>query len=341
MHFRTLELEKFFLKMELSVLEKNIMQDWSGNLKKTVVSIVCATYNHEKYISKAIDGFLMQKTNFPFEILLGEDCSIDKTRNIILDYQKKFPNIIKPIYWERNVGASRNWGTLLDTAEGKYIANCEGDDYWTDPMKLQKQVNLLDKHPETVMSVAYTDVYEHKKNNLKYIKTYHGNDKILQGFEEVKKYYFHTSTYVIRADVLKKVINTLSLENIVPYDSTLRYMLITYGPFALLPEVVSIYRVTGDGIWTSLNETKQYELHESLYLGLHRIQKGKYRQFQGTALFSLYCRELLRRKSFGEILSSVKLLPKVLFFGAFYQVPSVIIKLFSWSKSLFGKVKST
>lgn len=318
------------------------MKNWSSK-KNPIVSICCTTYNHESYINDAIDSFLMQKTSFPFEIIVRDDFSTDSTASIIKKYVEKFPNIIKPIYENENQFSQGISPPLVvfKKAVGKYFALCEGDDYWIYPTKLQKQVNLLDKHPETVMSVAYTDVYEHKKNNLKYIKTYHGNDKTLQGFEEVKKYYFHTSTYVIKADVLKKVINTLTLENIAPYDSTLRYMLITYGPFALLPEVVSIYRVTGDGIWTSLNESKQYELHESIYLGLYRILQGKYKQFQGNALYYLYRQELLRRKNCGYIFYSVMLLPKVFFFGTLYQVPSRIFKLFSKSRNLFIRIKKT
>lgn len=296
--------------------EAEIMANWKGDINKPVVSVCCVTYNHEDYISDAMDGFLMQETDFPFEIVVRDDCSTDKTAKIIKEYTNKYPNIIKPIYELENQFSKgvRPMPEVYKKAVGEYFALCEGDDYWIDPMKLQKQVNLLQAHSEAVMSVAYTDVYEDSNNNLTFVETYSGNDKTLQGFEEIKKYYFHTSTYVIKADILKKVIKTLSLEKIVPSDSALRYMLITYGLFVLLPEVVSVYRVTGNGIWTGLHKRKQYEFHEASFLGLCRILKGKHKQFQIEALYCLYRDEVHRRRNSGHFLGSVILLPKMYYY---------------------------
>jgi len=106
-----------------------------------IVSICCITYNHEKYIRDAIEGFLMQKTLFPIEILIHGDASTDKTADIIKEYEVKYPDIIKPIYQTENQfskGVSISATYQFPRARGKYIAICEGDDYWTDPHKLQK-----------------------------------------------------------------------------------------------------------------------------------------------------------------------------------------------------------
>lgn len=115
---------------------------------KPLVSIVSAIYNHEKYIAQAIESFLMQKTNFPFEIVLAEDCSTDRTGEICREYQKKHPDKIRLLQREKNLGAMENHLGAIESCMSKYIANCEGDDYWTDPYKLQKQVDFLEANPE-------------------------------------------------------------------------------------------------------------------------------------------------------------------------------------------------
>lgn len=116
-----------------------------------LVSINCITYNHENFISKALDGFLMQKTNFEYEIIIGEDCSTDNTRVIIEKYMNQYPNIIKLITSDSNVGMSSNNERVFKASMGKYIAICEGDDYWIDPNKLQKQVDFMKEHEECTM----------------------------------------------------------------------------------------------------------------------------------------------------------------------------------------------
>lgn len=116
--------------------------------KEPLVSGEMITYNHEEYIAQAIEGVLMQKTDFPFELVIGEDCSTDRTREIVLDYQKKYPEIIRVITSDKNVGMHKNGLRTNKACRGKYIAFCEGDDYWTDPLKLQKQVDFLERHPD-------------------------------------------------------------------------------------------------------------------------------------------------------------------------------------------------
>lgn len=121
------------------------------------VSVWLITYNHQNYIAQAIESVLMQKTNFDFEIVIGEDCSTDSTRDIIKKYEIRYPTIIKAIYQEKNVGAVINaFEYTLPRCTGEYIAFLEGDDYWIDPLKLQKQVDFMDQHKE--FGLVYTDV---------------------------------------------------------------------------------------------------------------------------------------------------------------------------------------
>ena len=116
-----------------------------------LVSIRTSTYNHGPYIKQCIEGILMQKTNFAFEYIIGEDFSTDETREIVFDYARKYPNIIRVITADYNVGSKANGRRCINACRGKYMALCEGDDYWTDPLKLQKQVDFLEGHPEYTM----------------------------------------------------------------------------------------------------------------------------------------------------------------------------------------------
>lgn len=124
-------------------------------IDKPVVSICCITYNQAKYISDCINGFLMQQTDFPIEIIIHDDCSSDETTHIIRQYAKKHPDLIFPIYETENQFSKGVRGMFakycIPRARGKYVAYCEGDDYWTDPHKLQKQVDILEAHPEVTM----------------------------------------------------------------------------------------------------------------------------------------------------------------------------------------------
>ena len=113
-----------------------------------LLSIVTITYNHEPFIAKTIEGVLMQQVNFPIELIIAEDCSTDGTRAICQQYAEQYPELIRLITSESNVGAIANERRAMLAARGKYIAFCEGDDYWTDPLKLQKQVDFLESHPD-------------------------------------------------------------------------------------------------------------------------------------------------------------------------------------------------
>lgn len=118
-------------------------------MSKIGVSVICTAYNHEKYIRDALNGFIMQKTDFPIEVLVHDDASTDNTTEIIKEYEAKYPDLIHGIYETENLyskGGDIFW--FIEKAKGKYIALCEGDDYWTDSMKLQRQYEALEAHPE-------------------------------------------------------------------------------------------------------------------------------------------------------------------------------------------------
>jgi len=138
------------------------------NNSNPIVSICCITYNQENFIRDAIEGFLIQKTSFPIEIIIHDDFSNDNTANIIREYVDKYPGLIKPIYQKKNQYSlgRKIFPIVFSIAKGKYIAICEGDDFWTDPDKLQRQTDFLEAHPEYIM-VAENAIYHNLKNDTK------------------------------------------------------------------------------------------------------------------------------------------------------------------------------
>ena len=186
------------------------------NKDEIIVSVYCLAYNHEKYIKSALEGFVNQITNFRYEVIIHDDASTDGTAAIIREYETKYPDIIKPIYQKENQyskGISILYSFILPKARGKYIAICEGDDYWTDPHKLQIQFDALETHSECSLCVHRVQCHnEDDTYNLRSIpeKEYRLNQTdILNEKQLLKLYYFtkggypfHTSSYFFRKKIL-------------------------------------------------------------------------------------------------------------------------------------------
>lgn len=139
-----------------------------------MVSILCLAYNHEKYIKFALESFINQKTNFKYEVIINDDCSTDNTRNIIEHYARKYPEIIKPIYQKENQyskGKRLLIDILIPKASGKYFTICEGDDYWIDENKLQKQVDFLEKNQDFSLCVSNAAIVYEDNRKIGAIKT--------------------------------------------------------------------------------------------------------------------------------------------------------------------------
>lgn len=187
----------------VSRTQDEIMTGWDNSAP--LVTIRCITYNHEKYIMQAIDGFLSQKTTFPFEVLVHDDASTDGTAVIIRKYEEKFPKIIKPIYQIENQ-YSKHDDTIVNIlnslTRGKYIAICEGDDYWIDENKLQMQVDFLENNPEYTM--CYTKARQYVQSKQKFFKKTIGGSFL--DFEDllVNGNRVPTLTTVYRKDLLDK-----------------------------------------------------------------------------------------------------------------------------------------
>ena len=168
----------------INITQEEIMKNWQGDINQPVVSVRCITYNHENYIAQALDGFLMQKTNFPFEVIVHDDASPDRTAGIVREYEKKYPAIIKAIYQTENQYSKWDGsiGRIMDAAcKGKYIALCEGDDYWIDENKLQMQVDFLEAHSDYAMCYTQAKQFFENKN----IFSRHSFGKRIKNYEEL------------------------------------------------------------------------------------------------------------------------------------------------------------
>lgn len=217
--------------------------------KLPLVSILCDTYNHEKYIAQALDGFIMQKTNFPFEIIVHDDASTDRTAQIIKEYEIKYPDLIMAIYQTVNQYSQEDvniWADItFPKARGKYIALCEGDDYWTDPYKLQRQVNFLEANSD--FSLCFHKVKIKAENKL--IKDYLTKvPKEVSIINDLAKRgnYIHTCSVVFKNPKKYEV-----PPDIVTGDYAL-YLLITKdgSKIKYFNEVMSVYRMHKLGVWS-------------------------------------------------------------------------------------------
>lgn len=170
-----------------------------------VVSVICLAYNHGKYIRDCLEGFVSQKTDFAFEVIIHDDASTDNTAEIIREYEEKYPDIIKPVYQTENKFSTPFVVTyVMPKVRGEFVAMCEGDDYWTDPYKLQKQVDGMREHPNCGMCVhKVLEVNEDKEANGVTFPSTPVQPGVLssrQFFEIGKNYSFHTSSYFFRTE---------------------------------------------------------------------------------------------------------------------------------------------
>lgn len=250
----------------INITQKEIMKNWQGDINQPLVSVRCITYNHENYIAQALDGFLMQKTNFPFEVIVHDDASPDRTADIIREYEKKYPKIIKAIYQTENQYSKRD-GTIArimnEACKGKYIALCEGDDYWIDENKLQIQVGFLEGNPEYGM--CYTRVKVYEQNKKEFQGTWGESTVTLNDLIYVNG--IPTLTTVFSFTLYKKY-----LEEIIPSDKgwllgDLPMWLWFSGnsKIKFLDKITSVYRVLPESASHNSNYIKQIDFLDSTY----------------------------------------------------------------------------
>lgn len=219
------------------------------------VSIAFVTFNHERYVAQALQSVLMQETTFPFEIVIGEDCSLDSTRQIVLDYQMRFPEKIKVLLHPRNLGGARNFCEVLNVCSGKYIHFLEGDDYWTDKTKLQKQVAFLDSQPQFAFCFHNFNVLHHTTGiSHPALSNLDGSVPFSQTLEDVLAYVrkpgygvFHLSATLYRRNAILPYPAWLCRQHII--DIALICLALQHGNGGYIGDVMSTYRIHNAGIW--------------------------------------------------------------------------------------------
>jgi glycosyltransferase involved in cell wall biosynthesis len=241
-----------------------------GNTGIPLVSICCITYNHVDYIRDALDGFLMQKTDFSFEIIIHDDASTDGTIDIIREYERKYPNIIKPIYQTENQYSKGEKATLftIKVARGKYIAFCEGDDYWIDPLKLQKQIIEMEKHPDCYICFHPTLIRWVDGGKKDEILALYSDKITLFPVEMVIQWwgmFMPSASIVINRVVIPQIVSFFNLAKESPVgDYYLQVLCAENGGALYLNDIMSIYRSGVRGSWT-VRFIKDSSLRESWF----------------------------------------------------------------------------
>ncbi len=279
------------------------------------VSICCLCYNHEPYLRKCLDGFVMQKTNFVFEVLIHDDASTDRSADIIHEYEAKYPEIIKPIYqtenqYSKGIGVTRVF--QFPRSKGKYIAMCEGDDYWTDPYKLQMQFDYMENHND--VSMVFTNRFV--KNGDVYTpffyfnKSYNTND-VLSGLN------WGVQSVCFRKDIFDFVeFNNLS--KFINGDRLIPYICSKNGKIIRLKQFTAVYRITGTGVSTSRPKDKYLDIaledfwlfHKTLgFPNKKMLAKGQARYLNSLLLKNL----LLPNKYFEQLVEYISKHEKVTF----------------------------
>ncbi len=248
------------------------------------VSVIVATYNQEKYIGKAIDSILNQKTDFEFEVLVGDDVSKDRTGLIVKEYGERYPDIIKPVIRTRNLGAFPNFKDLFDRAQGEYIALLEGDDYWIDENKLQKQVNFLDAHRDYAAvfgkSIVIDESDNRQENFEKWIPNFEGGEYIAKDYEN---YLLpgQTATSMYRRSTAQRffdiAMNDKTITPRVPMiDRFFVLGILSMGKIYTLQDYFAAYRYIlnkESGSWSSKNDYYSVRNAVKFLYGLKEIER--------------------------------------------------------------------
>jgi len=236
-------------------------------METPLVSICTITYNHEPFIGQCMDGVLMQKTSFPVEFLIHDDASTDDTAKIIREYETRHPDVVKAIYqtenqWSKGVQIWSKY--LFPKARGKYIALCDGDDYWTDPLKLQKQVDFLETHPDyTICGGKYRTLIMGQDTVNEYERP--GIDQYPQGrtvnFDDFfDSYLFFTLTVCLRKECVDNIQKYMWC-----FDDTVYCAALDKGKGFLFPDYFGMYRLHPGGVNASKSRRERLQFSEDFH----------------------------------------------------------------------------
>ena len=292
--------------------EQDVMAAW-GDQRSPLLSIICLTYNHAAFIKGTLDGFIRQETDFPFEVVVHDDASTDSTAAIVREYAARYPNLIKPIYQQENqyqLGVPFST-RLFAQARGRYIAYCEGDDYWTDPRKLQIQVDFLETHRDYVMT--YHDAFMFNSQGV--VRTPHLTGKYRKdatALQLQKARPVSTLTVCFR-NLVKEL--PPELHGVEVLDICWWSLLGAHGKGKFIEEIKpAAYRVHEGGIFSMRSSKQRIQMTTHAYYNLARY----YQRIGDQPLYEYFMIQV-----FAQVLASISPLSKLQALGQVFQNISI------------------
>ena len=263
------------------------------------VTVVCVTYNQEPYIRQALDGMLMQKTDFAYEILVGDDASTDGTAAIVREYAEKHPDKMTAVLREKNIGAGKNSTDLYGRIRTPYVAVCDGDDYWIDENKLQKQVDFLESHPECGLCLTHLRMIFEESGQPdeivpepRFRETYarRGLDA-----RDLILYNFITPVAVMWRWRFKEGLpDWCDLSTLVPGDLCMNLLHLKDGRIGLIDDITAVYRRHSGGIWLNAEKTL-YKTYGVSIISLLSFLKKNWFDGENTVYFNRAIRNLTEK----------------------------------------------
>lgn len=261
------------------------------------VSVLVMTYNHAEFIRQALDSVLMQETSFPYEVLISEDCSTDGTRTIVLDYHRRHPGCIRLLLSERNIRNNTVVTRGIEAARGQYVALLDGDDYWTSPHKLQKQVDFLESHPDCTLCFHNATVIDEDGARPPWNWTPADHPEIATLADLWMGNFIATCSTMFRRGVFGEVPEWYT--DLFPItDWPLHLLNAEQGEIGYLNEVMGVYRYHSRGLYSPLSEARKLETTLALYRTLNRNFDYKYDRLAKTGItkyFVEWAEEYLQR----------------------------------------------
>jgi glycosyltransferase involved in cell wall biosynthesis len=238
------------------------------------VTVVMTTYNHQRYIEQAVESALSQETAFDYEIVIIEDCSTDRTRELVVELQRRHPDRIRLVLPDTNCNDSRNFARTIETSTSRYIACLEGDDYWTSPRKLQRQVDFLEAHPEcaacfhNVLQVWDDGRWPPKNHNAPDQKRFSTIEDVLE------ENFIATPSLMFRQAVFPKFPEWYFRQPI--GDWPLQMLSAEHGAIGYLDETMAVYRLHPNGLWNRRSRRDQLQTVINFYVDMNRNLHFKY-----------------------------------------------------------------
>ena len=319
---------------------------------KCMVSILCTAYNHEQYLRQCLDGFVCQKTDFPFEVLVNDDCSKDGTADIIREYAAKYPDIIRPFYQSENLFSKMKMPGLFGTVffpnvRGRYIALCEGDDYWCDETKLQRQVDFLETHSDYSACVHNTNLQFCTASEADGpLITDRSGDRDVGFFDVVQgmSHAFHTSSILARSEYIVKPPEFFYVAGAYGFtDYAIGLWLTMNGRVRFIDREMSVYRISSNPEAWSSNLGREYDRLREFIEGEIAMLENLLPMLDGEEKEAAERELLLRHYELYDITGEVAMLFEKPFIGIYrskplsYRVKTLIKRLFPTLYNFYRK----